>query len=210
MPSITIERPCHEILEQEVRLARSVAVATRPHRPFSVWEVLIPFVFILGYMRSRQQREMFVQNFIFTKKMALEAARDMCLDVLSYHQVLGRIEAKTKILLETLEPGIYAEAIRQAQLEEIRLLIPHYQRLFRTEMRRYADCITAAYPTHKDYLSFLDRLHRAEKNVAAAAVEIMGNGANLDMVKRIERCSHQLRLKKADRFYSNEELSFQI
>lgn len=197
------ERLYHEILEQEVRLARSVAITARRLRPFSVWEVLIPIVFILGYMRSRQQREMFVQNYIFTKKLALKAARDMRLDTLSYDQVFERIEAKTKKLLETLESSIYSEAIRQAQLTEIRLLIPHYQLLFSTENRRYADCITAAYPTYEAYVSFLDNLRQAENAVAAAAVKTVGDQADLEMVKRIETCSHQLRLKDADRFYSD-------
>jgi hypothetical protein len=203
MPAIETERLYHEILEQEVRLARSVAITARRLRPFSVWEVLIPIVFILGYMRSRQQREMFVQNFIFTKKLALEAARDMRLDALPYDQVFERIEAKTKNLLETLEPNIYSEAIQQAQLAEIRWLIPHYQRLFETEKRRYADCIVAAYPTRDIYVSFLDDLRQTEKAVAAAAVKTVGDQANLEMVKRIETCSHRLRLKDADRFYSD-------
>jgi hypothetical protein len=203
MPATKPERLYHEILEQEVRLAHSVAITARRLRPFSVWEVLIPIVFILGYMRSRQQREMFVQNFIFTKKLALNAARDMRLDALSYGQVFERIETKTKKLLETLESNIYSEPIQQAQLTEIRLLIPHYQRLFSTESRRYADCITAAYPTRKAYVSFLDNLRQAEKAVAAAAVKTVGDQADLEMVKRIETSSHQLRLKEADRFYSD-------
>jgi hypothetical protein len=203
MSAAKTERLYHEILEQEVRLARSVATTTRRLRPISVWEVLIPIVFILGYMRSRQQREMFVQNFIFTKKLALEAARDMRWDALPYEQGFERIKAKTNKLLETLESNIYSEIIQQAQLEEMRLLIPHYQRLFSTEKRRYADCITAAYPTIKAYVSFLDNLHQAEKAVAAAAVETVGDQADLDMVKRIEICSHRLRLRDADRFYSH-------
>lgn len=203
MPSTKTERLYHEILEQEVRLARSVAITARGLRPFSVWEVLIPIVFILGYMRSRQRREMFVQNFIFTKKLALKAARDMRLESLSYDQVFERIETKTKKLIETLESNIYSETIQQAQLAEIRLLIPHYQRLFDSESGRYADSITAAYPTRKAYESFLDNLRQAEKVVAAAAVKTVGDQADLEMVKRIETCSHQLRLKEADRFYSD-------
>jgi hypothetical protein len=57
MPAHTTESLYNEILEREVRLARSVAITTRRLKPFSVWEVLIPIVFILGYMRSRHQRE---------------------------------------------------------------------------------------------------------------------------------------------------------
>jgi hypothetical protein len=203
MPAHTTESLYNEILEREVRLARSVAITTRRLKPFSVWEVLIPIVFILGYMRSRHQRELFVQNFIFTKKLALQAARKIHLNSATREQAFGHIETKTRKLLETLEPHIYSEPIQQAQLVEIDLLISHYQRLFNTKTKRYADSITAAYPARKDYTVFLDNLRRAEKEVAAAAVETVGAGADRDMVARIEACSHQLRLKAADRFYAH-------
>lgn len=198
----TIESLYYEILEHEVRLARSVAISYRPVRPFSVWEVLIPIVFILGYMRSRRQRELFVQNFIFTKKLALQAARDMRLKALSHRQVFERIEMKTRQLLETLEPNIYSESIRQAQLVEMDLLISHYQRLFDTVGSKYGDCITAAYPVRENYLAFLDTLQLAEKDVAAAAITTVGAQADQEMVARIETCTRQLRLENISRYYN--------
>lgn len=202
MPDKTTEKLYDEILEEEVRLARSVAYATRRAKPFSVWEVMIPIVFILGYMRTRQQRELFVQNFIFTKKLALQAAKDCCSGELTEEQALERIGKKTRHLLETLEPTIYSKIIRKAQMEEMRLLMHHYLSLLRCRQPVLADCIRRVYPAREDYLFFLGRLRKAEQDVAAAAVQTVGDQANPEMVARIDRHTHRLRLRDADHYYT--------
>ena len=200
-----IEKLYHEILEEEVRLARSVAYATRRAKPFSVWEVMIPIVFILEYMRTRQQRELFVQNFIFTKKLALQAAKDCCSGERTEGQALERIEKKTLNLLETLETALYSKTIRCAQLEEMRLLMRHYLRLLQCRRPIFADCIRNVYPDREDYLSFLQQLRRAEQDVAAAAVQTVGDQADPGMVARIDSHTHRLRLRDADRFYTRTD-----
>lgn len=196
----------HEILEHEVRLARSVALATRRAKPFGVWEVLIPIIFILEYMRRRQNRELFVDNFIFTKKLALKAAKDMHVEAIPFSEAFGKIEKKTQELLETLDRNIYSEPIQQAQLKEMRLLVGHYKSLFNASGGKYADCILAAYPDRKSYLAFLQELRQTEKQVAEAAITTVGERADRDMVARIEACTHRLRLKSADGFYSRASL----
>jgi hypothetical protein len=205
MTDKTIEKLYDEILEEEVRLARSVAYSSRRLKPFSVWEVLIPIVFILGYMRTRQQRELFVQNFIFTKKLALQAAKDCCTEEITEERALEHIEEKTLKLLETLEPTIYSKIIRQAQLEEMRLLMQHYLSLLRCRRPVLADCIRRAYADREDYLSFLGQLRKAEQDVAAAAVQTVGDQADPEMVARIDSHTHRLRLKNVDRYYSQTD-----
>lgn len=202
MPADITNSIYYEILEHEVRLARSVATTTRTVRPFSVWEVMIPIVFILGYMRGRQQRELFVQNFIFTKKLALQTARDIKQKSTPFEQAFERVKIKTQHLLEKVDKKVYSESIRQAQLAEMRLLITHYQRMFDTHGRRYAECITRAYPERADYLAFVRQLEKAEKDVTEAAILTVGESANRDMVERIESSTHKLRLKDADLVYA--------
>ena len=202
MPDKTIETLCCDILEQEVRLARTVALSSRRTRPFSVWEVMIPIVFILGYMRSRQQRELFVQNFIFTKKLALQAAKDRCSGELSEQQAFERITEKTRELLDSLDPSLYSKIIRKAQLAEMRLLMRHYMSLLESRCTTAMKCLRAAYPCRNDYLAFLHELRKAEAAVAAAAVQTVGEKADRDMVARIDDHTHRLRLKEADRIYS--------
>ena len=41
------------ILARERRMAKSVAMQTIKPKPLSVWEVLIPIIFIFGYMKSK-------------------------------------------------------------------------------------------------------------------------------------------------------------
>jgi hypothetical protein len=162
---------------------------------------MIPIVFILGYMRASRQRELFVQNFIFTKKLALQAAEDFSSGELSEQQALDSVEKKTKELLDKLEPTLYSEAIQQAQLAEIRLLMQHYLSLFKSSGTSFADRIRSVYPSRQDYLAFIQKLRQAEKDVASAAVETVGDRADRDMVARIDDHTNRLRIKEADRLY---------
>src|SRR5210317_762625 len=107
-------------------MVKSVAVQAIKPKPFSVWEVLIPIVFILGYMRSKEQREIFAQNLMFTKKMALEAAFEMLDKDRSKETVMRRIATETESLLSSMPNGVYSDAIRQEQIREVDLLIDHY------------------------------------------------------------------------------------
>ncbi len=83
----------------------------------------------------------------------------------------------------------------------MRLLLTHYQRLFNAQGSKYADRITSAYSAPMDYLAFLDKLHGAEKAVAAAAIATVGAQADRELMARIKTCAHELRLKDAQRFY---------
>lgn len=201
----TTQKLYYEILEQEVRLARAVAYASRRAKPFSVWEVMIPIIFILGFMRTRQQRELFVQNFIFTKKLALRAARDQHSGRLTEQQAMERIEEKTRELLDTLDPSLYSEAIQQAQLAEMCLLMRHYTNLFESTATSVAGSLRAVYPSREAYLAFVEELRMAEADVAAAAVQTVGDKADCDMVARIDDHTHRLRLKETDRVYSRTD-----
>ena len=117
------------ILSRERQMVKSVALQTIKPKPFSVWEVLIPIVFILGYMRSKEQREIFAQNLMFTKKLALGAAFEMLTRDRSKEMVMRRVASETESLLSSIPSGVYSDAIRQKQIGEVDLLIDHYCKL---------------------------------------------------------------------------------
>lgn len=192
----------YDMLEQEVRFARAVAFKAMRLRPFSVWEVLIPIVFILGYMRSRNNRERFVQNFIFTKKMALECVRDMHAKGLSLADASRRIDNQTKKLFDIVDKKIYSETIRQAQLVEMELLITHYNLLFQAGPGSYASRIVSAYKDATAYLNFIHRLNRQEKAVAEAAIQTLGADADKELMARIETSAATLRNQNARKYFS--------
>jgi hypothetical protein len=62
------------ILEHEVSMARAISALLIQSKPISVWEIMIPVIFILNFAKTKQSREVFVQNHLFTKNMALKAA----------------------------------------------------------------------------------------------------------------------------------------
>ena len=181
------------ILSREQRMARSIALKAIRPKPLSVWEVMIPIIFILGYMRAKADREVFSQNMLFTKKMALEAAFDMIKRNHTKAAVLVGIELKTKELLSSVPDGIYSDAIRQEQLREIDLLIDHYLKLLQTDGDDYASLVLSAYPTREDYRAFQQKLTSIEKQVAQTARRTLGAQTDADMLIRIESATDELR-----------------
>jgi len=189
------------IFAREKRLANSVALQAIQTKPFSVWEVLIPIIFVLSFMRSREQREVFAQNLMFTKKMALDAAVEMLKNGLSKEAALQRITAETQSLLSSIPAGVYSDAIRQKQLAEIELLIDHYCRLLQADGGDYAALTADAYRTRKDYAFFFERLALAEHAVAEAARETLGNRTDTQMALRIVAGTDKYRQQEIEAIY---------
>ena len=68
---MNIEAKYKTILSQERSWAISVARSGIKPRSLSVWEVLIPVLLVFLYAKSRTEREVMVQNLLFTKDQAL-------------------------------------------------------------------------------------------------------------------------------------------
>ena len=190
------------ILARERRIADSIALQAIKPKTFSVWEVLIPIIFILGFMRSKEQREIFAQNLMFTKKMALEAAFEMLKKGQSKEAAMGRIAAETQGLLSSIPNGVYSDAIRQKQLGEIDLLIDHYCKLMRAEGSDYGTLVAGAYQTRESYAVFQDKLTLAESAVTGAARETLGNQTDDQMAARIETATEKIRQQEFEIIYS--------
>ena len=192
------------ILTAEIAFARSLAVSVIRPKPLSVWEVLIPIIFILEFMKSREQREVFVQNLMFTKKMALDAAYKMIGDKQSMEEAMAPIEKQTRELLSTAPAGIYSERIRQAQLEEIRLIIDHYCRLLGADGDDFKALVSGAYPTFARYSDFLMQLAKAEGQVTAAARQTLGDKTDTRTLAMIEKAIAGMRTREAEKIYASE------
>ena len=91
----------HEnILANERSLAKTVANTVIEQPPLTAWEVLIPIVFLYNFLRFRRAREIFVLNFLFTKKLALEAAFDMVKRGGTKEEAIARVKEKTGEILD--------------------------------------------------------------------------------------------------------------
>ena len=199
--AIKLKKKFDIIFAREKRMASSVALQAIQPKPFSVWEVLIPIIFVLGFMRSREQREVFAQNLMFTKKMALDAAFEMLKNGQAKDAAMQRIAVETQSLLSTIPSGVYSDAIRQKQLGEIDLLIDHYCRLLQADGGDYAALTADAYRTRQAYAAFLDRLALAEQAVTEAARETLGNQTDTQMAERIAAGTDKYRQQEIEAIY---------
>jgi hypothetical protein len=190
------------ILEKEQSMARTLALSLIKPKPLTVWEIMIPVIFILNYVKLKHSREIFIQNQLFTKKMALDAALDMKKKDFPKDTVMAQIDARTKELVASVPGGIYSDDIRQQQLNEIDLLIDHYSLLLNAPGVDYAALVTKTYPTAAAYSSFLDALRSAEKAVMDAAHRTLGSKADTDTAAKIESITASMRAAQINNLYS--------
>ncbi len=189
------------ISSRERAVAKSIALTVNKPRPISVWEVLIPIIFIISFMKSRSDRDIFSDNLLFTKNLALKAAYDMLQKHKTRESVTDRIKSQTGELLASIPDNIYSDNIRQEQLKEIDLLIDHYFRLLQAEGNDYDDLVRQAYGHRADYAAFTDQLKNAEKAVARAARQTLGARADTAMAARIEDAANLTRTAEIDRIF---------
>ncbi|UCG94462.1 MAG: NF038143 family protein, partial [Candidatus Aerophobus sp.] len=200
-----LKRKYEHILSRERSLARTVTHAVVEPKPLSVWEVMIPIIFILNYLKFKQTREISAQNFLFTKKLALKAAYDMIKNVYSRKIVMSRIEEKTLSILTSEKSGIYSEDIRQKQLLEIDLLIDHYCRLFNAQGENYGALVRNAYQSKESYVAFMGQLKVSEKLVNLAAQQALGTEKAAEVVSRMEQATNRVRMAEATKIFVTEE-----
>lgn len=192
-----------DIFSRERSLAQAVSHVMIKTRPFSVWEFLIPILLIFNFAKSRETKEIFVQNFLFTKELALKGARDMKNEGISRRKTLSRIDQNTRKLLESIKEKIYSEEVRKKQMEEVNLLLDHYSRLFEAEGKDYEAWLTHAYGNLEVYIAFLASLKRAEKEVYLAAMKTVGSQQNTEMVVRMEEATERVRLTSAEKIFNS-------
>ncbi|MFH1489817.1 MAG: NF038143 family protein [Pseudomonadota bacterium] len=191
------------ILAQERMWAHAVARNAVKARPISVWEVMIPVLLIFSYMHSKSGKDVFVQNLLFTKELALKASLEMERNGRDRKEALRAVEEKTRALLTSVQEGIYSEEIRHKQLKEIHLLLDHYRVLLNTEAGDYGALIVGAYKQIEPYRHFLDQLSKAEKEVHQAALKTLGEKGDPALVSRMEACMDGFRKDAALRIFGN-------
>jgi hypothetical protein len=193
-----IDTKYENILREERAIARDIASSVISMGDFSVWDIVFPVVLLFRFMRYKRTREVFILNLLFTKKLALEAARDMLDKGLSKEQVMGRIMDKTDELLASDTRGVYSKRIRQKQLKEIELLVDHYRRLLESEAKEYPSMLKEAYGSWKELEVFLKRLHNAEREVNQAAQHTLGSRSAMELGEAMERASYDVRMRKTE------------
>lgn len=195
------------ILAHERSLAKRVAAVVIPSPPLTVWEITIPPLFFISFFRLKRARETMALNFLFTKKLALEAAFNIIDKGKSLEEVKGQLKEKTGNILATDKKGIYSAKIRQKQIQEMDLLIEHYLHLLAAEEKEYAPMLRKAYAHREDYFAFLEKLEQLEKEVYLAALQTVKSTSSRDVARRMEETTRRIRRAEAEKIFPQLALS---
>ena len=158
------------ILTYEGSFARAVAMGVIVRKPPTVWHILIPFVFILDFIRMNRETEIFTTNFLFTKKLALDAAFNISKGE-HRQSILAQIENQTRDRLTAQK--LYSWQIQQGQKAEVNLLIDHYSKLLSAEGDSYKSLVKSVYQTRDQLEAFLHQLTLAERKIDQAVIETL-------------------------------------
>ena len=204
LPTV-LDTKINNIYKEERDVARAVSSEVTGILVFGVWDFMLPPLFIINVLKHQRAKEAFALNFMFTKKLALEAARAMLCSGQNREESLAQVDSQTAALLSSDQKGIYSEKIRRKQAQEIGLLIDHYLILLNSEGKTYRDMVLAAYSDRDSYNTFLNRLTLAEKEVNRAALQIVGsNSAAREFVSLMEEAVSRIRANDADNTFPAE------
>jgi hypothetical protein len=167
------------------------------------WRILLLPFFLLDYFRFKKNLWVTRKNILFTKQLAFDGARAI-FEGSDRSTEIGAIEKKTKNLLDKDKKGFYTEKIRRKQLHEIKLLLDHYLGLLNSNRSDYDGMTKVSYQTRGKYLSFIDTLQKAEKEVIQAAVTTMRKRSKSDRrqwFKSVEEVSRQTWMDEVERIF---------
>jgi hypothetical protein len=172
----------HEV-DQANKIARRLVDASRIK--FG-WRMLFLPYFLVHYIYYKKNLILTRKNLLFTKRMAFDASKEI-VGGESHAMQIRLIEIKTRKLLDKQKKGYYTEKLRRKQLQEIELLIEHYLHLLNSNEKRYGEMVRTIYASRQKYLSFLNRLQKAEQEVIQAAVTSMKKGSKQERLTWFRR-----------------------
>ena len=88
----------------------------------------------------------------------------------------------------------------------VELLIDHYLDLLNSNENRYGEMIRTTYASRQKYLSFLNRLQKAEQEVIQAAITSMKRGSKQERLawfRRVEEVSKEARGGEVEQIFQD-------
>lgn len=170
------------------------------------FKVLVPILFFVDYAMIKMNLKRTQANLFFTKKLALEAVKNMS-EGGNRNEEREKIVAGTNKLLKNDKMELYSQSMREAQFTEIDILISHYQKLLDSEGKEYRDFVKAVYSSKKEYNSFLRALEKAEKNVNNTAITDLKVESKKDLrawFSRLEKNTSKIRKEETEKIFSGE------
>ena len=188
-------------VDQADRIARCL-IETKKISIFSKI-LLFPF-YVIAYLRYRRTLSVTRKNLLYTKQLALDAAKDINQGY-EREERIASINRKTKETLDKEGKGLYTDKVRRKQFKEIDVLINHYQKLLNSEGEIYDEMIRTAYQSRQGYLAFVKKLQWAEKEVIQAAISSVRKGSRNERMawfRKVEEATEEARKEETDRIFN--------
>ena len=169
------------------------------------WRILLLPNFLIHYIYYKKNFFLTRKNLLFTKRMAFDAAKEIAGGGSRATQI-RLVEIKTKKLLDKERKGYYTEKLRRKQLNEIEMLMDHYLNLLNSKGKNHAELVRAEYPSKEKYVSFLNRLQKAEEGVIQAAITSMKKGSKQERIAwftRLTAASKEARGEEVEQIFSD-------
>jgi hypothetical protein len=150
------------ILESEEQMAREVVLGVTVERPVSLWQILIPGMFIINFLRRQTAVRQYTQTFMLPRSVALEKASAGK----SGEQgttMRAAIAERVRRRLTSRDP--YPDELVAPLAVLVELLVEHYEALLSTGGDSYRLMMKKSYPRREDLQNFFDRLATAESDV---------------------------------------------
>lgn len=190
-----ISKKYNSIVTYEEQFAKTVALKVRASREQPFWHFFIPFKF---FFESRAIR-LFVKNFLFVRKLSLDAARD-ALNGEGRQKRLTEIDKDIKDWLFSIT--LYSDSVHQKLMVMANLLFDHYYLLLKAVGKNYESLLRDAYTSRVNYESFLQKLSTIENEVDQAILAYRGISAELRLQMDIkQKAIYTLRSKETHRIF---------
>ncbi|MBW1997426.1 MAG: NF038143 family protein [Deltaproteobacteria bacterium] len=188
------------ILAEEEAFARQVALGVIIFTPQSVFHYLIPFMFVLDFLRRNTTIRNYTKHFMFPRRLAIDAA----MDILRGEERTKRVsEIGPHIEAWLAELKLPSASIRCAQMEVIDLLVDHYMILLQAQGDTFNELIRSAYQSRYRYQEFLDRYTSKEEELDRAILEYLGGSEKLREKFALERTQFKrLSEKRLDQIFA--------
>ena len=195
------------ILKYEERIAKTLAERlTEPKEIDFGIKIIFPLLFFLDYAKIKARLSMTKKNLMLTKKLALNAAKNIKAGG-KRKEELEKIITETNKLLEKERKGVYSKKVRDTQLREIDLLIDHYLKLLNAEGEKYKGLVKHAYGSKDGYFSFLKKLREEEERVNQVAIKTLKTGSKKELRKwfdRLEMTTKKVRMEEVKKIFSED------
>ncbi|MBW2064765.1 MAG: NF038143 family protein [Deltaproteobacteria bacterium] len=172
------------ILAEEEAFARLVALGVITSTPQSVFHYLIPFMFILDFLRRNATIKNYTKHFMFPRRLAIDAAMDISKGAERTKRI-SEIGPRIEAWLAELK--LPSATIRDTQMEVIHLLVDHYMMLLQAEGDTFNELIRRAYQSRYRYQEFLDRYTSKEEELDRAILQYLGEPEKLREKITLER-----------------------